>query len=90
LDWEAEFAYVPEAPQFTRRLERTVEFVKRVSDQKCKSKSKSCKNDVVEEDDGLVAQRRPKLPLLEFLDTLEPLEEEFPEIEDWPPRPIDL
>lgn len=29
-------------------------------------------------------------PLLEFLDSLEPLEEEFPEIEDYPPEPVQL
>ena len=32
----------------------------------------------------------PKLSLLELLETLEPLNEEFPEIEDLPPEPVDF
>ena len=32
----------------------------------------------------------PKQSLLELLETWEPLDEEFPEIEDLPPEPVDL
>ncbi len=32
----------------------------------------------------------PRRNLLELLATLEPLDEEFPEIDDPPPRPVDL
>jgi antitoxin VapB len=32
----------------------------------------------------------PRKSLLELLATLEPLDEEFPEIEDPPPEPFDL
>ena len=32
----------------------------------------------------------PKKSLLELLATLEPIDEEFPEIEDPPPEPVDL
>ncbi len=38
----------------------------------------------------LIIEPAPKLSLLEYLATLEPLDEEFPEIEDLPTRPVDL
>ncbi len=40
--------------------------------------------------DQLTNQPPATLSLLELLDTWEPLDEEFPEIEDLPPRPIDF
>jgi antitoxin VapB len=42
------------------------------------------------EGDQLNTQSPTKLSLLEWLDTLEPLDEDFPEIEDLPPEPVDL
>ena len=38
----------------------------------------------------LVIEPAPKKSLLEILKTLEPIEEEFPEIEDPPPEEVDL
>ncbi|MFL5314075.1 MAG: hypothetical protein ACJ8A0_03220 [Microvirga sp.] len=38
----------------------------------------------------LVIEPVPRKSLLELLATLEPLDEEFPEIEDPPPEPLDL
>jgi antitoxin VapB len=35
-------------------------------------------------------QPQTKLSLLEWLDILEPLDEDFPEIEDLPPEPVDF
>lgn len=42
--------------------------------------------------EGTQPTNRPlaKSSLLEFLDTLEPLDEDFPEIEDLPPEPVDF
>ena len=43
------------------------------------------------EGDRLIIEPAPvKLSLLELLDTLEPVDEEFPEIEDLPPEPVDF
>jgi antitoxin VapB len=42
------------------------------------------------EGDKLIIEPVRKLSLLELLDTLEPIEEEFPEIEDLPPEPVDF
>jgi antitoxin VapB len=43
------------------------------------------------EGDRLIIEPAPKKKsLLELLDEWEPIEEEFPEIEDLPPRPVDL
>ncbi len=38
----------------------------------------------------LIIEPVPKQSLLELLETLEPLDEDFPEIEDLPPEPFDL
>jgi antitoxin VapB len=40
--------------------------------------------------DRLIIEPAPKRDLIAFLDTLEPLDEEIPEIEDLPPRPVEL
>ena len=40
--------------------------------------------------DQLTKQPPTKLSLLELLDTWEPLDEDFPEIEDLPPEPFDI
>ncbi len=42
------------------------------------------------EGDKLIIEPVRKLSLLELLDTLEPIDEEFPEIEDLPPEPVDF
>lgn len=42
------------------------------------------------EGDKLIIEPAPKQSLLALLETLEPLEEEFPEIEDLPLDPVDL
>ena len=43
------------------------------------------------EGDRLIIEPAPKRKsLLELLDEWEPLDEEFPEIEDLPPEPVDL
>ncbi|MFT4078679.1 antitoxin [Rhodomicrobium lacus] len=42
------------------------------------------------EGDKLIIEPMRKLSLLELLDTLEPVEDEFPEIEDLPPEPVDF
>jgi antitoxin VapB len=42
------------------------------------------------EGDRLVIEPAPETSLLEWLATLEPLDEEFPEIQDPPPEPVDL
>ena len=42
------------------------------------------------EGERLVIEPVPRKSLLEVLATLEPLDEEFPEIEDPPPEPFDL
>ena len=41
------------------------------------------------EGDRLIIEPVPKTTLLEWLATLEPLDEDFPEIEDPPPEPVD-
>ncbi len=40
--------------------------------------------------DRLIIEPPPKRDLIAFLDTLEPLDEEFPEIEDLPPDAVKL
>ncbi len=49
-------------------------------------------NDAImrKEGDKIIIEPAPKKSLLELLDTLEPIEEEFPEIEDLPPEPVDF
>jgi antitoxin VapB len=42
------------------------------------------------EGDKIIIEPMPKLSLLELLDTLDPIEEEFPEIEDLPADPVDF
>jgi len=42
------------------------------------------------EGERLVIEPAPKKSLLELLKSLEPIDEEFPEIEDPPPEPVDL
>ncbi len=42
------------------------------------------------EGDRLVIEPVPKKSLLALLDTLEPLDEDFPEIEDPLPEPVDI
>ena len=42
------------------------------------------------EGDKLIIEPAPKRSLVALLDTLEPLDEDFPEIEDLPPGPVDL
>ena len=42
------------------------------------------------EGDKLIIEPAPKLSLSGILDTLEPIDEEFPEIEDLPPEPVDF
>lgn len=42
------------------------------------------------EDGKLLIEPKPKRSLLELLATLDPIDEEFPEIEDLPPEPFDL
>lgn len=42
------------------------------------------------EGERLIIEPAPKKSLLAFLATLEPIDEEFPPIEDKPPEPVDL
>ncbi len=42
------------------------------------------------EGDKIIIEPAPKQSLLELLETLEPIEEEFPEIGDLPPDPVDF
>ena len=42
------------------------------------------------ENDRLVVEPAKKESLLEVLATLEPIDEEFPEIDDPPPEPVDI
>lgn len=43
------------------------------------------------EGEKLIIEPAPrKLSLLELLETLEPIDDEFPEIEDLPPEPVDF
>jgi antitoxin VapB len=42
------------------------------------------------EGERLIVEPAPKRSLLELLDSWEPLDEEFPVIEDMPPEPVDL
>ncbi len=42
------------------------------------------------EGDRIIIEPAPKKLLLELLDSLEPIEDEFPEIEDLPPEPVDF
>ena len=42
------------------------------------------------EGDRLIIEPMPKLSLLAYLATLEPIEDEFPEIDDPPAEPVDL
>jgi hypothetical protein len=70
-------------------MKRTVEFAKKVSDQKrTLRKSKSRKNAYVRNEGARpIRQPMPNKALLDWLATLKPLEEDFPEIEDFPPEP---
>ena len=43
-----------------------------------------------EGDKLIIETMPPKKSLLELLETLEPIDEEFPEIEDLPPEPVDF
>jgi len=42
------------------------------------------------EGDRLIIEPAPRKSLLAWLATLEPLDEEFPEIEDLPPDPVEI
>jgi antitoxin VapB len=42
------------------------------------------------EGERLIIEPAPKRSLLELLDSLDPIDEEFPVIEDMPPEPVDL
>lgn len=42
------------------------------------------------EGERLVIEPPPKKSLREILETLEPIDEEFPEIDDLPPEPVDF
>ena len=42
------------------------------------------------EGDRLIIEPAPEKSLLAWLATIEPLEEDFPEIEDAPPEPVEL
>ena len=42
------------------------------------------------EGDKLIIESAPRKSLLEILATLEPIEEDFPEISDPPPEPVDF
>lgn len=42
------------------------------------------------EGDKIIIEPAPRKSLLDLLDTLEPIEEDFPEIEDLPPNPVDF
>ena len=42
------------------------------------------------EGERLIIEPAPRTSLLEWLATLEPLDEDFPEIDDPPPRPVAL
>jgi antitoxin VapB len=48
--------------------------------------------DVVMKREGerLILERKPTPSLIELLDSLEPIDEEWPEIEDLPPDPVDF
>ncbi len=42
------------------------------------------------EGDRLIVEPAQRRSLLALLATWEPLEEDFPELQDWPPEPVDL
>jgi len=42
------------------------------------------------EGERLIIEPKPKKSLLALLDSLEPIQEEFPEIEDLPPEPVEI
>jgi antitoxin VapB len=42
------------------------------------------------EGERVIIEPAPKRSLLELLDSWDPIDEEFPPIEDWPPEPVDL
>lgn len=42
------------------------------------------------EGDRLVIEAKPREPLIDLLDRLEPLEEPWPEVDDPPPEPVDF
>jgi antitoxin VapB len=42
------------------------------------------------EGERLIIEPAPKRSLIELLDSLDPIDEEFPPIEDMPPEPVDL
>jgi antitoxin VapB len=45
---------------------------------------------VRKEGERLIIEPAPKRSLIELLDSWDPIDEEFPPIEDWPPEPVDL
>jgi len=45
---------------------------------------------LIREGDRLIIEPAPKKSLLELLSTMEPLDEEFPEVVDLPPDPVDI
>jgi hypothetical protein len=92
LDGEAKSAYVSEAPRVGAAMERAIDFAKKASDGKrTLRKSRSRKIACVKlRADALRSQRTPKKCLLDWLAALEPLDEEFPEIDDPPPEPVDF
>jgi antitoxin VapB len=49
-------------------------------------------NDAIMRKEGprLIIEPAPKRSLLEILKSLDPIEEDFPEIDDPPPEPVDL
>jgi antitoxin VapB len=42
------------------------------------------------EGERLIIEPAPKRSLIELLDSLDPIDEEFPPIEDMPPEPVEL
>ena len=42
------------------------------------------------EGERLILEPAPKRSLIELLDSWDPIDEEFPPIEDWPPEPVNL
>ena len=49
------------------------------------------KEAILKVDNGrLIIEPMPKETLLDYLARMEPIDEEWPEIEDYPPEPVDL
>lgn len=42
------------------------------------------------EGERLIIEAAPRLSLVELLETLKPIDEDFPPIDDYPPEPVDL